>query len=107
MTRRLHAACPACARVEALRPDGTMLRHMRYHYSTRYVCDGTGTRPAPDAVRAWLDAHEAEGLAAIERTEARVTRLRAELAAAESAVTAARDEAAARAAWCAGERGKR
>lgn len=56
---RLHAACPVCARVEPLRPDGTMLRHKTppYYAAARWVrCEGEGRAPAPGAIDAWLDA---------------------------------------------------
>ncbi len=101
MTRRLHAACPACQRAEALRPDGTMLQHTAPDArSGRWrVCPGTGRDPGADAVRAWLAGHESDAADAVRRAQAALTRAQAELAEADR-------EHAERAAWCARERGR-
>ena len=67
---RLHGTCPACASVERLRPDGTMVQHAapRRWIDPHTICEGTGREPVAGSVAAWLDAQDAAARAAVERT---------------------------------------
>jgi hypothetical protein len=99
--RRLHAVCPQCpygslaARTHPLRPDGCIVQHTHRGFSGAQVrCDGSGLRPAPESVRAWLTTYETEAIERMFLAREALTKAEADL----TAATAEREE---RAAWCA------
>lgn len=58
---RHHGQCPACSRVEPLRPDGKMSRHREPSRGSFYLrrpgyCGGAGKPPVPGSIEGWLAA---------------------------------------------------
>mgnify|MGYP000854610780 FL=1 len=105
---RLHGTCPACASVEPLRPDGTMVQHTRPRgdYWRTGRCEGTGAAPVAGSVAAWLDAQDAEARAGVDRAQRAVSEAADALDRARAhanAVTKATAKARARLARKAGE----
>ena len=105
---RLHGTCPACASVEPLRPDGTMVQHTRPRgdYWRTGRCEGTGAAPVAGSVAAWLDAQDANARAGVDRADRAVTEAEAAWCRAVEhmeAVTAQTKRARARLARKAGE----
>lgn len=72
---RLHGTCPACASVERLRPDGTMVQHAapRRWIDPHTICEGTGREPVAGSVAAWLDAQDAAARAGVDRAQRAVS----------------------------------
>jgi len=72
---RLHGTCPACASVERLRPDGTMVQHAapRRWIDPHTICEGTGRAPVAGSVVAWLDAQDAMARAGVDRAQRAVS----------------------------------